>query len=143
MSSEPAAGHRALLIDVDATRRQRFGIILTLGLGLAAAAVSFWGTKDTWTPGDRRLDAQVVQNSVASPDPAWDIELPDGPHRDEFQSSCLICHSARLPLGQPRFRREKWTEIVHKMVAVYGAPMTHEDEAKVVDYLLAARPPAP
>ena len=27
---------------------------------------------------------------------------PQGPHRDEFQTSCLICHSARLPLGQPR-----------------------------------------
>ncbi len=62
-------------------------------------------------------------------DPAWDIELPEGPHRDEFQTSCLICHSARLPLGQPPFDREKWAEIVHKMVAVYGAPMTPEDES--------------
>ena len=29
------------------------------------------------------------------------------------------------------------------MVAVYGAPMTAEDESQVVDYLLAARPPGP
>ena len=76
-------------------------------------------------------------------EPAWDIELPEGPHRDEFQTSCLICHSARLPLGQPPFGREKWAEVVHKMAAVYGAPITSEDESRVVDYLLAARPPAP
>ena len=75
--------------------------------------------------------------------PAWDIELPAGPHRDEFESSCLICHSARLPLGQPGFRREKWAEIVHKMVAAYGAPVTPRQEAEVVDYLLAIRPPGP
>ena len=70
-------------------------------------------------------------------------KCPEGPHRDEFQTSCLICHSARLPLGQPPFHREKWVEIVHKMVAVYGAPLTPEDESQVVDYLLAARPPGP
>ena len=80
---------------------------------------------------------------MVAADPAWDIELPEGPHRDEFQTSCLICHSARLPLGQPPFDREKWVEIVHKMVAVYGAPMTSEEESHVVDYLLAARPPWP
>jgi hypothetical protein len=76
-------------------------------------------------------------------DPAWDIELPEGPHRDEFQTSCLICHSARLPLGQPRFGRERWAEIVHKMVAAYGAPVTTEQQVEVVDYLLAVRPPGP
>ncbi len=76
-------------------------------------------------------------------DPAWDIEMPEGPHRDEFQTSCLICHSARLPFSQPTFRREKWVEIVHKMVDAYGAPLTPEEESQVVDYLLAVRPPRP
>ena len=69
--------------------------------------------------------------------------MPEALHRAEFQSSCLICHSARLPFGQPPFKKEKWAEVVHKMVAVYGAPMTPKDESQVVDYLLAARPPAP
>ena len=92
---------------------------------------------------DRGRDAEVEATSGCVAESAWDIELPEGPHRDEFQTSCLICHSARLPLGQPPFGREKWAEVVHKMVAVYGAPITSEEESRVVDYLLAARPLAP
>src|SRR5208282_5970049 len=128
MSPEPTAEHNTRGHLADATRRQRFGLALAVVLGLIAA---------------RRPDPEVVAMSGVAADPAWDIELPEGPHRDEFQTSCLICHSARLPLGQPPFGREKWAEVVHKMVAVYGAPITSEDESRVVDYLLAARPPAP
>jgi hypothetical protein len=142
MSSEPAAERRTPGHDADATHRQRFGMVLALGLGLAATGISYFGTKDTWTVDTRRPDSQIGATQAVAADPAWDIELPDGPHRDEFQTSCLICHSARLPFGQPAFRREKWVEIVHKMVAVYGAPLTQEDEGKVVDYLIAVRPPA-
>ena len=141
MSSEAAAGQTASRHAETATGRQRFGMLLALGVGLAAAVISYFGTRNTWSTGDLPSDGRIAGTSVIAADPAWDIELPEGPYRDEFQSSCLICHSARLPLGQPRFRREKWAEIVHKMVAVYGAPMTDLDESRVVDYLLAARPP--
>ncbi len=147
MSREPSAKHTTFGPDADATRRQRFGLILVIGLGLIAGGISYIGTKDVWVTAGRDADASVAITpapaTAVAADPAWDIELPEGPHRDEFQSSCLICHSARLPLGQPSFRREKWTEIVHKMVAVYGAPMTPDDETRVVDYLLVARPPDP
>ena len=143
MSPEPTAESNTRGHFTDATRRQRFGLALAIVLGLIAAGLSYSGTKDAWVVADRRPDPEVVAMSGVAADPAWDIELPEGPHRDEFQTSCLICHSARLPLGQPPFDREKWAEIVHKMVAVYGAPITSEDESRVVDYLLAARPPAP
>lgn len=143
MSPEPTAERNTRGHFADATRRQRFGLALAIVLGLIAAGLSYSGTKDAWVVADRRPDPEVVAMSGVAADPAWDIELPEGPHRDEFQTSCLICHSARLPLGQPPFDREKWAEIVHKMVAVYGAPITSEDESRVVDYLLAARPPAP
>ena len=129
--------------DADATHRQRFGLILAGGLGLIAAGISYFGTRDAWVTADRRPDAEAVATSGVTMDPAWDLELPEEPHRDVFQTSCLICHSARLPLSQPAFHREQWVEIVHKMVAVYGAPMTPEDESRVVDYLVAARPPGP
>ena len=142
MSPEPTAEHATSAHDPSATGRQRFGLILALGLGLIATLVSYFGTRDVWVIADRSPDVKVISASVAA-DPSWDTELPEGPHRDEFQTSCLICHSARLPLGQPPFGREKWAEVVHKMVAVYGAPMTSENESRVVDYLLAARPPAP
>jgi hypothetical protein len=127
----------------DAEDRQRFGLILVIGLGLIAAWISYHGTKDAWVTDNRPADAQVGAPVSLRLDPVWDIDLPDKPHREAFRASCLICHSARLPLGQPAFHRERWVEIVHKMVSVYGAPMTPEDESRVVDYLLAARPPGP
>ncbi len=145
MSSDPNAarphsGHDADA-DADATGRQRFGLGLALSLGLVSAGFAYLGTRDVWVVADRRPEVTPVALSSMEPDPAWDIALPEGPHRDEFQTSCLTCHSARLPLGQPRFGREKWAEVVHKMVAVYGAPVTPQQEAEVVDYLLAVRPP--
>jgi hypothetical protein len=143
MSSERTAGNPTPGPEPDATRRQRFGLVLAVVMGLIAAGISYSGTRDVWVAADRRPDPEAVSTSAVPADPAWDIELPEGPHRDEFQTSCLICHSARLPLGQPPFGREKWAEIVHKMVAVYGAPSTTEDEVLVVDYLLAVRPPTP
>ena len=129
--------------DADATHRQRFALILAVALGLIATVISYVGTRDAWVTADRRPEVNAVGTSVVAMDPAWDLDLPEAPHRDEFQSSCLICHSARLPLSQPTFHREQWVEIVHKMVAVYGAPMSAADESHVVDYLLVARPSGP
>jgi hypothetical protein len=46
-------------------------------------------------------------------------------------------------LTQPRLSEKKWGEVVHKMVAVYGAPITPEEERAVVAYLIAIRGAAP
>jgi hypothetical protein len=143
MLPEPTEGNAPSGHDADAIYRQRFGLILAVGVSLIAAGISYVGTRDTWVTADRRPDSEVEATSSAALDPAWDLELPEGPHRADFQTSCLICHSARLPLSQPPFRREKWAEVVHKMVDAYGAPMTPEDESHVVDYLVVARPPGP
>jgi hypothetical protein len=141
MSSEPLPERVMPAASPNAARRQRFGIILALVLISAASAIAYLGTRDSWSLAGRP-DSQIVETSTVTATPAWDFEIPQGPHREEFQTSCLICHSAQLPFGQPPFRREKWAEIVHKMVAVFGAPVTPENEVKVVEYLLAARPPA-
>ena len=143
MSSEPTEGETPPSYDPDATHRQRFGLILATGVGLIAGVFSYFGTRDVWVTADSRPAAAIAAPSAMATDPAWDLDLPEGPYRADFETSCLICHSARLPLGQPPFQREKWVEIVHKMVAVYGAPMTPQEESRVVDYLLAARPPGP
>jgi hypothetical protein len=66
-------------------------------------------------------------------------ELPPGPYRDTFASRCTICHSPRLVANQPPFPREKWSEVVHKMVTAYGAPVTQEQEPEIVDYLMTYR----
>ncbi len=143
MSPERTAGRAPSAHGADATYRQRFGLILAGGLGLIAAGFSYFGTRDDWVTAGRRPDSSAVATSGVAMDPAWELELPEEPHRDVFQTSCLICHSARLPFSQPAFHREQWVEIVHKMVTMYGAPMTPEDESRVVDYLVVARPPSP
>lgn len=143
MSPEPTEGQTLPGPDPDATHRQRFGLILVLGVGAIAGVISYFGTRDFWVTGDRPFASAVAESSVVAMDPAWDLDFPPGPYRAEFQTSCVICHSARLPFSQPPFHRDKWVEVVHKMVDAYGAPMTPEEESHVVDYLLAARPPGP
>jgi hypothetical protein len=142
MSPEPNEAH-APLGHADASRRQRFALSLVVGLGLIATGFSYVGTRDAWVTAGPRPNLEVVATSGEGADPAWDLDMPEGPHREEFQTSCLICHSARLPFGQPPFQREKWVEIVHKMVEAYGAPVTPEEEPQIIDYLLAVRPPRP
>jgi cytochrome c553 len=66
-------------------------------------------------------------------------DLPPGPHRDSTLTACTICHSTQLVLNQPPFPRAKWAEVVHKMVAVYGAPIPPEEEPRLVDYLTSVR----
>jgi hypothetical protein len=141
MSREPTDGETPS--GHDAAHRQRFGLILTVVLGVVAGGFSYFGTRDAWVTAARPREGAVVAAPGVAADTASDIELPEGPHRDEFQTSCLICHSARLPLNQPALGRQSWVEIVHKMVATYGAPVTPEEESHVVDYLLAVQPPGP
>jgi hypothetical protein len=120
-----------------AARRQRNGLIVLVALGLVAGGVSFQGTRASW-------QAAVLRNAAnaAGADGTIDVmALPMGPHQTEFQAACVICHSARLPLTQPYLNRDKWTEIVHKMVTAYGAPATPQEEAQIVDYLLAIQEP--
>jgi mono/diheme cytochrome c family protein len=118
---------------VNTSGRQRFVLALFGTLFVASAVVSYFSIRDSWTAPER-IDGAGAADSVSMPEEA---ALPPGPHLAEFQSSCLICHSARLPLGQPALKEEKWAEIVHKMVAAYGAPLGKAEEAQVVKYLVA------
>jgi hypothetical protein len=51
--------------------------------------------------------------------------------------ACTLCHSPRLAFTQPGFPEKKWGEVVHKMVAVYGAPISPGEERKIAAYLTA------
>ena len=65
--------------------------------------------------------------------------LPKGPHQDEFSFNCSACHSHRLTLTQPNFPASKWTEVVKKMVTVYGAKIDAPTEEMIVKYLAAVK----
>ena len=121
--------------DENTRGRRRFGVALSCTLLVAAAGVSYYAIRESWAV-PARPDGAASASATATVD---EVELPPGPHRGEFQSSCVVCHSPRLALGQPTLTREKWGETVHKMVAAYGAPLTPDAEARVVDYLLAAQ----
>jgi hypothetical protein len=122
--------------------RRRFLVPLVLLLLGAGVWVSWVGTRGQG-PAEREGEASA-EPSLQSAGPVVSIELPHanlelppGPHRDRFQDSCTICHSPRLPLTQPPFPEKEWAEIVHKMVATYGAPLDAAEEREVVTYLTA------
>jgi hypothetical protein len=120
-------------------RTRRFLVPVVLLLLVAGAGVSWVGTRGQ-RPADRPLASEPQQSAgpiVSIEMPHENLELPPGPHRDRFQDSCTLCHSPRLPLTQPPFPEKEWAEIVHKMVATYGAPLDSQEEHEVVAYLTA------
>ena len=43
---------------------------------------------------------------------------------------------------QPRFPKTVWEKEVKKMVDAYGAPITAQEQAQIVEYLVAIKGPA-
>jgi hypothetical protein len=122
-------------------RTQRVAIILTILTGVIATVVAWLGSRDA------PLSLPSAPPAAA---PAWPVvmtialpheppQLPPGPHQQATAVACSRCHSPQLILNQPPFPRQKWIEIVHKMVQVYGAPITAAEETTLVDYLVAIR----
>ena len=64
-------------------------------------------------------------------------ELPPGPGRTEFATNCIICHSPRYVSMQPPFPRRVWKAEVQKMVDDYKAPISEQDQAQIVNYVVA------
>lgn len=121
-------------------RRNRMLIALVVALFLTGAVVSYVGIQ----PPAQVANAPGTGQAVTSTDPVVRMDLPHedfavpaGPHRERFQVNCTICHSPRLAFTQPPLPEKKWQEVVHKMIAVYGAPPTPEEEREIVRYLSA------
>ncbi|MFM7151584.1 MAG: hypothetical protein ACKO23_17300 [Gemmataceae bacterium] len=111
-----------------------------LALLLAGGLVSFLGTRES---GESRL-AALDRVAPATQDPVVSMELPrdhltipEGPHREVFISACTVCHSPRLAFTQPLLPEKKWIEVTTKMVAIYGASLTSEQQRDIVSYLTA------
>jgi hypothetical protein len=128
------------------TRRAAVLWTLIVGILTTLVAVFAFRGQSLVTPGTPPV-ANAPGSPKASPQgPVYTLvlphdppELPPGPHRDRVVISCTICHSTRLLLNQPTFPREKWAEVVHKMVAAYGAPIAPEEEPQLVEYLTSVR----
>ena len=83
--------------------------------------------------------------AAAAPVAAKDIQLPpDGvqltpsalPGYAKAQAHCTMCHSAEYMRYQPpNAARPYWDAMVHRMKAVFKAPIADEDMPEIVDYL--------
>ena len=71
--------------------------------------------------------------------PKIPADVPPGPNVQVYEKNCLICHSARYVVTQPRFSKAVWQAEVKKMVDAYGATIPEADQALIVQYLVAVK----
>jgi mono/diheme cytochrome c family protein len=67
--------------------------------------------------------------------PTSDREFPPGLGVEAVQANCAACHSPGMIMNQPALSHATWETEVHKMVAVYKAPVSEEDAKTIVAYL--------
>ena len=106
-----------------------FTLVAFLGFRSAPAPI---GTMSTSL--QPRADGAEFQRIVLPHD---EPELPPGPGRTEFATNCIICHSARYVSMQPLFPRKVWKAEVQKMVDAFKAPINEQDQAQIVNYVVA------
>jgi hypothetical protein len=71
--------------------------------------------------------------------PEFDPDLPPGNGRNVVTIRCAVCHTPHYILNQPPFTKQVWTNEITKMRTAYGAPITADEEPKILEYLLAVR----
>jgi cytochrome c5 len=71
--------------------------------------------------------------------PAIAPDLPDGKGLATVNAACTICHSTRYITMQPAFPRKTWAATVDKMRKTFGAPVSDQQAAEIVEYLVAVR----
>ena len=91
------------------------------------------------------LLAAGLLSALAAPMAAKDIQLPPDtvqlapsplPGYAKAQANCTMCHSAEYMRYQPpSAARPYWDAMVHRMKAVFKAPIADEDMPDIVDYL--------
>jgi sulfite dehydrogenase (cytochrome) subunit B len=77
----------------------------------------------------------LAQPALADED---SITLKDGKNREVVEQNCAACHSLDyVVMNSPFLDQAKWEATVTKMIGVYGAAITAEDAAAIIDYLAA------
>jgi cytochrome c5 len=107
----------------------RYACIVAAALGILACAL-LTRAAPTTKPAD---DVHKITL------PQFDPDLPPGPNRNVVMVRCAVCHTPHYILNQPAFSQKVWAAEVAKMRTSYGAPMSDDEAAKIVDYLVAAR----
>jgi cytochrome c5 len=78
---------------------------------------------------DERRHASVTPDETS-------VQLKEGPGRTVTMARCPVCHSLDyIPMNAPVMDRGTWQKTVQKMRERFGAPMTDEEAAQILDYL--------
>jgi len=115
--------------------RRAIRITLLLAAAVFAASSLIGQSQSPSSAASKTGSAQVERITL----PHVDTEIPPGPQVEVYEKNCLICHSARYVLMQPRFSKTVWQNEVKKMGDAYGASISAADQALIVEYLMAVR----
>jgi hypothetical protein len=115
------------------------GLLALVLFGLIGTGVAYFGIQEGpgISPGPKKPEKKVAGSITRIELPAEDTPIPAGPHRDEFRAACTVCHSARLVFTQPHLSDGQWSKVVQKMTGKFGAPLSADDEKRIVHYLHA------
>jgi hypothetical protein len=80
-------------------------------------------------------DKAPAFKSVSVDLPDAGATFPGGVEAEAINNNCLACHSTEMVLNQPALSKAAWDGIVHKMIAVYKAPIDDKDVGAIVAYL--------
>ncbi len=82
------------------------------------------------------VSASNGPGSRSARSPGRSAQLADGSGRDITMARCLICHSLDyIPMNAPVMDRASWQKTVQKMRVAFGAPITDEEAAQILEYL--------
>ena len=114
------------------------GIVLIGGLALFGfsqqAAAASPSPMTSATAADA-VSGGITLKSLSVNLPESDREFPPGAGVEVAQANCAACHSVGMVMNQPALSRATWEAEVHKMIAVYKAPVSEEDAKTIVAYL--------
>jgi cytochrome c553 len=92
------------------------------------------------------LGQQNQQKSIRLPADHAVSQLKPGPDANVASLYCAICHSADYIVRQPPMSASQWEAEVHKMITLYGAPISEADAKTIAEYIFGAygaKPAAP
>ena len=84
-------------------------------------------------------ETPMLFKSVKVALPTGDRVFPGGDRANAINNNCVACHSAGMVLNQPSLTKAVWSSEVHKMIAVYKAPVSAADADAVIAYLVATK----
>jgi hypothetical protein len=103
-----------------------------------ATVIAYYGIQEGPPPARASASATPNPTSIVRIElPTMETTIPAGPNHEDFRVSCTVCHSARLVFTQPLLNEGQWTKVVQKMSGKYGAPVSSEQEKRIVAYLHA------